>query len=212
MRSRSAHRRAAVVIVGIVVAIAVGAAVIALALAALTAGEPADSASPTSEPVTATDFCFVESMIYYRVESNYLADALFDSPGISPEAREFAEEMVADRSAQLEAGLRPWYVSWLEFRPLEPPAEGPCAGHGDHREMPGMPTSAQWDALIAADGAEAERLFAEYLIAQDQAMIDFAQQVLDTDPHPRVRDSATETIQDAEREIAALEALLAALA
>jgi uncharacterized protein (DUF305 family) len=75
--------------------------------------------------------------------------------------------------------------------------------------MPGMPTPAQWDALIAADGAEAERLFAEYLIAQDQAMIEFAQQVLDADPHSRVRKSATQVIEDAEREIAALEAVLA---
>ncbi len=209
MRSRFAHRRVAV-IVGIIVALAAAGAVIALAVAALTGGEPADTASPAAEPVTATDFCFVESMIFYRVESTYLSEALLDKDGISPEAREFADALIADESEQLDEVFRPWYVSWKEYRPLEPPAEGPCGGHGgNHRQMPGMPTPAQWDALIAADGAEAERLFAEYLIAQDQAMIEFARQVLDADPHSRVRESATQVIEDAEREIAALEAVLA---
>ena len=37
-------------------------------------------------------------------------------------------------------------------------------------------------------------------------------QVLETDPHSRVRESATAVIEDAEREIAALERLLAGLA
>ena len=184
---------------------------IALAVAALGAGERGGGASPSSEPVTATDFCFVESMIFYRVESTYLADALLAKNEISPEARDFAETLVADDTEKLDEGFRPWYVSWKEFRPLQPAVEGPCAGHGNHRQMPGMPTDAQWDALIAADGAPAERLFAEYLIAQDQAMIEFAQQVLETDPHSRVRESATQAIQDAEREIAALEGLLAGL-
>ena len=207
MRSRFARRPVAVV--GIVVAVAAAVAVIVLALSALAGGEPADTASPTSEPVTATDFCFVESMIFYRVESTYLADALLDKDDISPEAREVAETLVADQTEKLDEGLRPWYVSWKEFRPLEPPAEGPCAGHGNHRQMPGMPTAAQWDALVAADGLEAERLFAEYLIAQDQAMIDFARQVLETDPHSRVREGAEQAIEAAEGEIAALADLLA---
>ena len=210
MRSRVAHRRVAVII-GIIVALAAAAAVIALAVAALTAGEPADPASPAAEPVTATDFCFVESMIFYRVESTYLADALLEKDEISPEARAFAEALNADETEKLDEGLRPWYVSWKEFRPLEPPAEGPCAGHGNHRQMPGMPTLADWDALIAADGVEAERLLAEYLIAQDQAIIAFAQQVLETDPHSRVRESAEQAIDEAESEIAALEDLLADL-
>ena len=77
--------------------------------------------------------------------------------------------------------------------------------------MPGMPTPAQWDALVAADGAEAERLFAEYLIAQNQAMIDFAELVLAEDPHSRVQESAATVIDQAEEDIAALEQLLAEL-
>jgi uncharacterized protein (DUF305 family) len=190
-------------------AVATAAAVITLAVVALSAGERGDTASPSAEPVTATDFCFVESMIFYRVESSYLADALLMGSEVSPEAREFAEALVADDTEKLDEGFRPWYVSWKEFRPLQPAVEGPCAGHGNHRQMPGMPTDAQWDALIDADGAVAERLFAEYLIAQDQAMIEFARQVLETEPHPRVRESATAVIEDAEREIAALEGLLA---
>ena len=171
VRSRSAHRRVASSSASSSPSRA--AAVIALAVAALACGR----ARPTprhrpSEPVTATDFCFVESMIFYRVEATYLADALLDKDGISPEARSSRRRSSPDQSAQLDDGLRPWYVSWNGVQTARAAEEGPCAGHGNHRQMPGMPTAAQWDALIAADGAEAERLFAEYLIAQDQAMID----------------------------------------
>ena len=81
---------------------ATASAVIALAVAAVGAREAPDTASPSSEPVTATDFCFVESMIFYRVESSYLADALLAKNEISPEAREFAEALMAAQTEQLD--------------------------------------------------------------------------------------------------------------
>ena len=201
--------RSRVAVVGLIVALCAAAAGIALAVAAITSGDGREPAPSASEAVTATDFCYVESMIYYRVETTDITDALQRKDGITPEARSLAAGLAAAQSTALEE-LRPWYVSWTGSRPLAP-AEGPCAGHGDHAQMPGMPTPAQWTTLIAADPAAAERLFAELLIAQNEAMIAFAEAVLQEDPHTRVRESAAAAIAEAEDDIAALEDLLAQL-
>jgi uncharacterized protein (DUF305 family) len=198
-------------VVGIVVAATAAVVGITLAIGALTSGGTPATEEPASEPVTATDFCYVESMIYYGVEANDIADAMQNKPDASSGARELTESLIAAQTARLEDDLRPWYVSWTQYRPLEPSEDGPCAGHGNHSQMPGMPTPVQWDALLAAGGADAERLFAEILIAQNEAMVDFAEQVLAEHPHSRVQDSAAATIDQAEDDIAQLERLLAGL-
>lgn len=202
--------RSRVAVVGLVVAVFVAAAGIALAVWAFASDGARPDPRATADPVTATDFCYVEAMIYYRVETTDLSDALLRKVGITPEGRDLAEQLTADQAGELEQ-LRPWYLSWREHRPLERPNEGPCAGHSDHAQMPGMPTPAQWSALLAAEGADAERTYAELLIAQHEAMVAFAAQILEGDPHPRVRESAEQVIEQGENDIAALEDLVAAL-
>jgi uncharacterized protein (DUF305 family) len=200
-------------VVGVIVAVCaavagIGLAVLALLNAPTSAVAPSPSGSALEQAVTADDFCYVEAMIYYRVEAVDLAHAVLEKTGISSETQAFAEELVSDQSAQLEK-LRPWYVSWTSARPLERPQEGPCAGHGiTHARMPGLPTPSQWDQLIAADGADAERMYLELLIAQNTAMIDFAALVLDGDPHPRVQQSAEQVIAQGKENVATLGALL----
>ena len=202
--------RSRVAVIGLVVAVCVAAAGIALAVWALAGGDARPDPRATADPVTATDFCFVEAMIYYRVEATDLSDAFLRKAGVTPEGRELAEQLTADQADELEQ-LRPWYLSWRAYRPLERPQEGPCAGHADHTQMPGMPTPAQWSALLAAEGADAARTYAQLLIAQNEAMVAFASQILEGDPHPRVRASAEQVIEQGERDIAALEDLVAAL-
>ena len=196
--------------VGLVVAVCVAAAGIALAVWAFAGGGAQPDPRATGDPVTATDFCYVEAMIYYRVEATDLSDAFLRKAGTAPEGRELAEQLTTDQEDELEQ-LRPWYLSWREYRPLERPSDGPCAGHADHAQMPGMPTPAQWSALLAAEGADAERTYAQLLIAQHEAMVAFAAQILEGDPHPRVRESAEQVIEQGESDIAALEDLVAAL-
>lgn len=208
--------RSRVAVVGVVIALCAAIAGIALAVAAVMSGSgsaaaPTPSGTASAEPVRADDFCYVEAMIYYRVEAVDLANAVLDKTGISPETRAFANDIVADQSAELER-LRPWYISWKGSRPLERPKDGPCAGHGvSHAQMPGLPTTSQWNALIAADGPDAERIYLELLTAQNTAMIDFASEVLEGEPHSRVQASAEQVIARAKHDDAELEALLAAL-
>ena len=193
-------RNRRVALIGVVVAVCAAAAAIALAVAAITNGSqggvPTPSGSASSEAVSAAD----------------LAGAVLGKTGITAETQAFAEDLVAEQSKELKT-LRPWYVSWTGARPLERPDEGPCAGHGGstHASMPGLPTPSQWDDFIAADGAEAERMFLELLKTQNTAMIAFANLVLDGDPHARVEASAHQVIAKAEDDNAQLDLLLAGL-
>lgn len=209
-------RNRRVALVGVIVAVLAAIVGIALAVAAITRGSGGSGVGPTpstsGESVTAVDFCYVEAMIYYRVEAVDLAKAVLGKTGISAETKAFAQDVVTEQTKEL-ASLRPWYISWLGARPLERPNEGPCAGHGGstHATMPGLPTSAQWDDFTAANGAEAERMYLELLMAQNTAMIAFVNLVLASDPNARVEASADDVIAQANNDNAHLEQLLAGL-
>lgn len=196
-------------------------AVVALSLAVLTAGVavalaiastagPDASTRPTttaSTPVTADDYCYVEAMIYYRVSERELAETLLRKEGVDPAARELADSLARTAEDELD-DLRAWYVSWADARPLEPPDDGPCAGHGtDHAQMPGMPSWGRQNALADAAPPEAERLFAEILREQSEGMIALVTLVLDGAPHPAVADSAEDVLERARDDLAALDDL-----
>jgi hypothetical protein len=71
-------RNRRVALVGVIVAVLAAIVGIALAVAAITRGSGGSGVGPTpstsGESVTAVDFCYVEAMIYYRVEAVDLAN------------------------------------------------------------------------------------------------------------------------------------------
>lgn len=212
------RRRA--VVVALTLAVATAAAVIALAIAATTGGNgrsgtdaaASDSVSPTAPvAVTADDHCYVEAMIYYRVEEQELAQTLLRKEGIDAGALGFATGIAARADDELEA-LREWYVSWADARPAEPPADGPCAGHGaDHAQMPGMPSWSALQGFATARHPDAERRFAEILQEQHEGMIALVALILDGDPHPEVAASAQRVLEQAEADAATLQGVVDAL-
>jgi uncharacterized protein (DUF305 family) len=216
-------RRRAVAVVALTLAVATAAAGIALAVAsgigAGTAGEadpgmpasaPATSSEPAS-PVTADDYCYVEAMIYYRVKERELAETLQRKDGIDAGTLGFAAGIAARDAEELE-DLRAWYLSWADARPLEPPADGPCGGHGaDHAQMPGMPPWSTLQGFVDAPHPEAERRFAEIMRDQNAGMVALVALILDGDPHPDVVESAERVLERAEADAATLQGILDAL-
>lgn len=196
--------------IGIVAALGIAGAAVALALWASSTESPTVMATPSgtgeAEPVSESDFCYVESMIFYRVEALGIGEVLLDTDGITPAAAEFASAVVEEQDAEID-DLREWYVSWSDAKPLERPDEGPCAGHGAHADMPGVPTWAQRSALAEATGPEAETLYIDLMLAQNAGVIDLSTETLAGDPNILVRASAEEAIAQAERDIEALTAL-----
>lgn len=211
--------RKVVAVVALTLAVATASAAIALAVAASSGGitdaTPAAAASasvgspPGSPvPVTADDYCYVEAMIYYRVEESELAATLLRKDGVGAEVRALAEAVAGRAAAELE-DLRSWYVSWADARPSTPPTDGPCGGHGaDHAQMPGMPSWSRQLALADAESPAAEREFAGILRDQTAGTIALVTLILDGDPHPAVRESTRQVLADAEADLAALDDLL----
>ena len=201
--------RRAVAVPAVALAIGVAGAGIALAFATASAGDggggTSPSRSPSTAPVAETDFCYVEAMIYYRVEETELAASLDEKDGVADAVEDLAAQ-IAEEDADELVDLRSWYVSWSAAKPIEEAREGPCAGHGaDHAQMPGMPSWAQRLALSEAQGDDAERAFVDLVLAQNAGMTALISEVLATDAHPRVRASAERVLARSERDIAALE-------
>ena len=213
-------RRRAVAVVALTLAVATAAAGIALAVAsgigAGTAGEadpgmsasaPATS-SERASPVTADDYCYVEAMIYYRVKERELAETLQRKDGIDAGALGFAAGIAARDAEELE-DLRAWYLSWADARPLEPPADGPCGGHGsDHAQMPGMPAWSALQGFVDAPHPEAERRFAEILRDQNAGMVALVTLILDGDPHPQVVESAERVLEQSASDATTIDGIL----
>ena len=210
--------RKVVAVVALTLAVATAGAAVALAVAASTGGgtdaAPGPSASASvgasasasaPAPVTADDYCYVEAMIYYRVEESELADTLLRKDGVAGDIGAFAE-VVGDRATSELEELREWYVSWAEARPATPPTEGPCGGHGaDHAQMPGMPSWSRQLALAEAQPPAAEQEFAGILRDQTAGMVALVTLILDGDPHPAVVDSAERVLAEAEADLEALQ-------
>ncbi|GAA5206955.1 DUF305 domain-containing protein [Microbacterium kyungheense] len=157
------------------------------------------TASPSpvviDDTVTADDYCYVEAMIYYRVKEEELAQTLLRKDDLAPAAEAFAKRVVREDVAELD-DLREWYVSWAPARPLEPPTDGPCGGHGsDHAQMPGMPSWSAEQGLVDAQAPEAERRYAEIVREQNAGMVALVTLILDADPHPEVRASAEAVLE-----------------
>ncbi|WP_194410767.1 DUF305 domain-containing protein [Microbacterium cremeum] len=209
--------RKPVVVVALTLAVATAGAAVALAVAASSGGvpdaaptAPASSVVPSaSAAVTADDYCYVEAMIYYRVEESELARTLLRKEGTAPAARALADAVAERAVAELD-DLREWYVSWADARPATPPADGLCGGHGaDHAQMPGMPSWSRQLALADAAPPAAEREFTGILRDQTAGMVALVTLVLDGAPHPAVAESARRVLAHAEADLAALDELAA---
>lgn len=209
-------RRRAVVVVALTLALATAAAGVALAVAAgaPSAGKTDAAPSPSRTPsagaheVTPDDYCYVEAMIYYRVEESGLAETLLRKDGIDAGALGFAGGIAARDADELDR-LREWYLSWADARPVEPPKDGPCGGHGaDHAQMPGMPTWSTVQGFVDAQHPDAERRFAEILRDQNAGMVALIGLILDGDPHPVVAESAEAVLRQARADQETLRGIL----
>ncbi|MGN6221754.1 MAG: DUF305 domain-containing protein [Microbacterium sp.] len=175
------------------------------------AGGATASSSPAAmdDTVAADDYCYVEAMIYYRVKEQELAQTLLRKDSVAADAEAFAKRVVADDVAELD-DLRAWYVSWAPARPLEPPTDGPCGGHGsDHAQMPGMPSWSAEQGLVDASSPDAERRYAEIVRDQNAGMVALVTLILDGHPHPDVRASAEAVLERERADAVTLDGLLA---
>jgi len=169
----------------------------------------------------AVDTGFLQDMREHHEQAVQMSYIYLDATGTDPGIRTVARTIA--RGQSLEVGrmiqlLRSWNAP--ENREEGPPMDWMSNGH-DHDQaldpddydhpfeaMPGMATSAQLDALLASNGAEADQMFVELMIAHHQAGIEMAQDSLGRGANDEVELFAESMIRAQTAEIIELENLV----
>jgi uncharacterized protein (DUF305 family) len=204
---------------GRIIAVALTALVLlagAFVLGRVTAGP---TPTPTSDSAAAG---FLRDMQVHHAQAVEMALLVRDRTD-DEEVRTIAYDMAITQTGQAGAMyglLDAWglpqrsaqpAMSWTEL----PALDGSDGGHqrdpGTPGGMPGMATAAQLDALRAATGDDAVRLFLELMIPHHAGGLEMADAVLARTTVPQVVSLATGIRRAQEAEIAVLEELLAAL-
>ena len=149
---------------------------------------------------SAADVMFATMMIPHHVQAIEMSDTVLEKEGVDPEVAALAERIKAAQQpeiTQMEAWLDEWGA---------PAAHMSGMGHGS-----GMMSDEAMQALEAASGPEASRLFLEQMIVHHEGAIEMAEAELDNGQDPEAIALAEKIIADQTAEIAQMRQLLSEL-
>jgi uncharacterized protein (DUF305 family) len=199
-----------------VVLAAVFALVAVFVLGRVTAG-PASPPTPTTDSAAAG---FLRDMQVHHAQAVEMALLVRDRTD-DETIRTIAYDMAVTQASQSGAMfglLDAWSLAQHSAQPAMtwtelPSLDGSDDGHqmGPTGEMPGMATAVQLDALRAATGDEAVRLFLELMIPHHEGGLEMADAVLARTDVPQVVSLATGIRNAQQAEIVVMQDLLAAL-
>jgi len=157
--------------------------------------------SSESGDFSRADVMFAQMMIPHHEQAIEMSDLILAEDGVSPEVVELAEQITAAQGPEIEQ-----MESWLEEWGV-PAMRGD--GHGAMGGMGGMLSEAEMDALEAADGAEAERLFLEGMIEHHEGAIAMAEQHQENGENAEALELTASIIVSQTAEIEQMQQLLA---
>ena len=155
----------------------------------------------SSISASSADVMFAQMMIPHHQQAVQMAD-LATTRASSPVIKELAAQIKGAQQPeidQMSAWLAEWGVPVLD-------RDEAMSDHGDHG-MSGMLTDAELQTLADAQGAEFDRLFAEYMIMHHEGAIEMAEPVVGS-ADPRVAGLASAIIATQDVEINELQAFL----
>ena len=159
-------------------------------------------ASPSSTTgASAADAMFAQMMIPHHEQAVEMA-TLAETRASSPEIKELATEIKGAQQPEIDQ-MTAWLEEWGMPVMSGMDAMGEHGGHG----MSGMLTDEQLQQLANAQGAEFDRLFAEFMILHHEGAIDMAEDVVDS-KDPRVAALAQAILTTQAEEIAQMRAFL----
>lgn len=188
----------------IVTAASLAAAALALAgCASSDAGSSHDGhgAAPSAEGSagpSSTDVMFAAMMIPHHEQAVEMADIVLAKPDLDPRVADLATR-IRDAQAPEIATMEGWLEAWGEDAEAHEGME-----HGDD----GMLSDDELDALEAADGPTASRLFLEGMIAHHEGAVAMAQQQLDDGTEPEALELAETIVATQQAEIDEMRTLL----
>jgi uncharacterized protein (DUF305 family) len=187
------------------------AAIALLATAGLTltaCGEDTDGNSTGTESTAAVndaDVTFAQQMIPHHeqaVEMAQLAQGRVDSD----EVLSLAEDIEAAQGPEIDT-LRGWLDTWGEEVPSGGMEHGDM-GHDSGGAMSGMMDEEQMGELMAASGADWDRMFLEMMIEHHEGAIEMAEVEVDKGENPDAVALAEKIISDQQAEITQMQQLL----
>lgn len=158
------------------------------------------TATPTSEPVSAADVEFVQSMIAHHAQAVTLA-GLADGRAADPELASFAERIAQAQQAELDS-----MAQWLQQRGFD-------LGEHDHdaSTMPGGISATTMDRAEQATGTGFDALFLPAMIAHHEGALQMAQTRLDAGGSSSITRLAQSIIAGQQLEIERLREIAARL-
>ncbi|GAA2226878.1 DUF305 domain-containing protein [Promicromonospora sukumoe] len=169
----------------------------ALALAACSgSGEPEQHAGHND-----ADVMFAQMMIPHHEQAVEMADVVLARPDADPRVAELATQIKAAQAPEIEE-LDGWLDTWGAERTAE---------HDGHAGMDGMMSEADLEALGAAAGAEADRLFLEQMVAHHEGAVEMAQAEVESGEDAGAVEMAQTIVDTQAAEIETMEELLASM-
>lgn len=156
------------------------------------------SASPAAD-VNNADMQFTMMMIPHHEQAVEMADMILAKDGIDERVTALAEQIKAAQGPEIEL-MESWLEDW-----------GTPMGDMDGMDHGGMMSDGDMEALEAATGVEASRLFLEQMIVHHEGAIEMAQDEVDNGQNPDVITLAENIIASQTTEIATMEDILATL-
>lgn len=193
-----------------------------VAAAALTAGAAlggcsstatAPPASSASSPQVAqahnqADINFAQGMIPHHAQAITMSEMAAQRAG-STEVKDLAARIKAAQQPEIDhmsGFLRAWNAPVPST--TMPMGEMGQMGHGADGAMPGMMSGDQMQQLGQASGAAFDRMFLQMMVAHHQGAVTMAETELREGQNPEARQLAQRIIDDQQREITEMHALL----
>ncbi|MFT4217313.1 MAG: DUF305 domain-containing protein [Micropruina sp.] len=159
----------------------------------------APSASATaSSTANAADVMFTQMMIPHHEQAVVMSDAMLAKQGISAEVTTLATQIKNAQQPEIDQ-MRGWLTAWG------------ASEHGDHHGhtgIDGMLSDQELDALKAAQGKEAEKLFLTGMIQHHEGAIAMAKEVQAKGSDPDLKKLADAIVTSQQAEIDQMTKLL----
>ncbi|MFM9877424.1 MAG: DUF305 domain-containing protein [Rhodoglobus sp.] len=156
------------------------------------------SSSPAATVFNDADVSFATQMAVHHSQAIDMAQTVLDKSDIDPRVTELAQKIKDAQQPEIDQ-LNSWLEEW---------------GSGDMVGMDmggGTMSQSDMDALAAATGVEASKLFLEQMTVHHQGAIEMAQIEVDSGENPAARALAQKIIDDQTAEIEEIKAILATL-
>ena len=170
-------------------------------------GATTESAAGVSAERNQNDVMFVQMMLPHHTQAVEMSEMVLAKEGMSVEVTDLATRIKDTQGPEIKL-MEGWLKDWDE--PAEPE---PMAGHdmGGMDGMDGMMTDEQMNALDAASGPEAERLFLESMIEHHDGAVAMAEEQISQGKNVEVTALAQDIAAAQKAEIVEMRSLLEGL-